>query len=666
MAIKKKRIKLDKKDYLRALLTDTAPDDIPIIFSNDGFYINAHRAKNSHTSKLNTLIKTLYLQIVEPEDISKLKSQSFPLKYRITKNDVSLRTLSLAHPRAQKNFVNFYKNYSDVITYLCSFSPFSIRAPEKVGNSIYSYNIDPLNKYKEINIDTLESELNRRHASSYFTYRGYNRIYKLFSNPQFIQLEKSYRIMWKVDVANCFDTIYSHTISWAVKNKKFIKKHTSFSNQFCQEFDTLVQRSNNNETNGIPVGSEISRIFAEIIFQDIDLQIIENLELTYQYKNGIDYEILRYVDDFLIFSNSDKDATRICSVVPDCLNKYNLYINDSKLNKYKRPFSTEKSNTISQLNVIINNFESSLFVKKKVKRNILIAKSINRKDRFIHVFIDKVKNISKNDASYSDVSSYLVSVFSRRIIFLIESADKFYHPAIQEQSKSLEFRKAICIMLELISFFYTVNATVSSSNKFAKTIIIVDRFFKNKLPHFTPFIRSLIMDNVKQLSLIQDRNNKRDGFVSFESLNVLLATSDFGENYLVHHTFFQEILNSAKEISYFEIISLLYYFKNHIQYKDLIEKTESIAMSKLDNNFDIVKDSEIAHLFLDLISCPFLSAGFRKKYLKKYFVTYAPELDDDTILEERVELLSNVYWFVKWKGADLLNILERKELKSVY
>ena len=38
MEIKKRnQVKLDKKDYLRALLTDTSPSDVPIIFSNDGF-----------------------------------------------------------------------------------------------------------------------------------------------------------------------------------------------------------------------------------------------------------------------------------------------------------------------------------------------------------------------------------------------------------------------------------------------------------------------------------------------------------------------------------------------------------------------------------------------------------------------------------------------------
>ena len=29
-----------RADYLRAVVTDTLPEEVPIIFSNDGFYIN--------------------------------------------------------------------------------------------------------------------------------------------------------------------------------------------------------------------------------------------------------------------------------------------------------------------------------------------------------------------------------------------------------------------------------------------------------------------------------------------------------------------------------------------------------------------------------------------------------------------------------------------------
>lgn len=41
----KHNIKIDKKDFLRSLLTDTSPNDVPLIFSNDGLYINLNSIK---------------------------------------------------------------------------------------------------------------------------------------------------------------------------------------------------------------------------------------------------------------------------------------------------------------------------------------------------------------------------------------------------------------------------------------------------------------------------------------------------------------------------------------------------------------------------------------------------------------------------------------------
>lgn len=222
----KKYTKIDKKDHFRAILTDTAPSDTPIIFSNDGLYINHHKSRLAGSTNFN-IIKSLYERIVSPIESTKLNiddaasaqnKQSYPLKYKIIKNETSLRTLSLIHPRSQKNYCSFYSEYGSAIISLCSQSPLTIRAPSKIGGSFYSSDSDPHNKYKEINIDTIETELNRKHASSYFAYKGFNRLYKLYNSPRYFNMEQKYASMWTLDIANCFQSIYTHTISWAIKN----------------------------------------------------------------------------------------------------------------------------------------------------------------------------------------------------------------------------------------------------------------------------------------------------------------------------------------------------------------------------------------------------------------------------------------------------------------
>ena len=62
-----KPIKLDKKDYFRALLTDTIPADVPIIFSNAGLYINSHIVKNDKDNQRTKVVKYLYELLIRPE-----------------------------------------------------------------------------------------------------------------------------------------------------------------------------------------------------------------------------------------------------------------------------------------------------------------------------------------------------------------------------------------------------------------------------------------------------------------------------------------------------------------------------------------------------------------------------------------------------------------------
>ncbi|HBW2384131.1 TPA: RNA-directed DNA polymerase, partial [Klebsiella pneumoniae] len=427
MAIKK-NVKLDKKDYLRALLCDTQPGDCPIIFSNDGLYLNLTEFENHYKeilyfSPLSSFVKKIInpafdLSIKIEEREKEKKKQSFPFGYCIVKDAFSLRYLSLIHPRSQLNYCEFYKNYSTVITLNASKSNYSIRYPRKVANSFFLYENNASEKYKGEDIETTNDELMRKYSSSYFSYGGFNRIYKLFQSKMFFDLEKRFSIMWMLDVSHCFDSIYTHSISWALKNKPYIRKHVKYSNQFGQELDTLMQRSNNNETNGIPIGSEFSRVFAELIFQRIDCSIESNLFDEYGWVNHEDYVILRYVDDFIVFCNNEANAELITKTINVKLNDFNLQLNINKLKKYSRPFCTSKTGLIIKVNELVRNLEGKLY--KRIDGDIFLNKIRSKHDLKVNM-INNIKSICvDNKVSYTDISSYLISSLSKRLILIID------------------------------------------------------------------------------------------------------------------------------------------------------------------------------------------------------------------------------------------------------
>src|SRR3546814_15117433 len=106
--------------------------------------------------------------------------------------------------------------------------------------------------------------------------------------------------------------VYSHTITWAVKDKLLAKEFKS-AYSFEAQFDKLMQRANYNETNGIVVGPEFSRVFAEIILQRVDQKVIANLAVNGLVFNR-DYEIRSYVDDFFEIGRA-MCRDRVCQYV---------------------------------------------------------------------------------------------------------------------------------------------------------------------------------------------------------------------------------------------------------------------------------------------------------------------------------------------------------------
>lgn len=675
---KSRKIKLDKKDYMRAVLTDTSPSDVPIIFSNDGFYINHYRAMKNKYSEFN-VVRSLYFNLISPcykenlnaeDKFKEQNQQSYPMKYKIIKNENSLRTLSLIHPRSQKNYCMIYREFSDAITYLCGVGVFSIRRPYKVGGSFYDVDDKISNKYKEVNIETIEENLRRKHASSFFSYSGFDRLYKFFSSARYFDLEKRFSQMWLIDVANCFDTIYTHTISWAVKHKDFVKNHVRYNNQFCQRIDTVMQRSNNNETNGVPVGAEFSRVFSEILFQDIDFKVEKALESKYEIYFGVDYEVVRYVDDYVIFAKNKDDAKRIYDEIEDNLSSYNLYLSESKIQKLERPFFTYKSRVVVGVNDVVLGLEDSLFHREENRgRNVVIPNKIRRSDKFEQNFINKIKIMMGNEGvGYSEVSPYVVGVLYKRVLRLVESYARYSKEEKEDHELSLRVRDAFLIMMRLVFFFYSVSPSVSASEKVAKSIVVIDQFLKNNLSKHLTAYRSVIMGNVEKLKFDREKNDDRNGYISLERLNIVIATSEFGENFVIPKRLLSFGNADAKDVTYFDMVCLLYCYRDYDVFNDDRKKVIEFAVDRLNSKgFDLLKDSESVYLFLDLICCPFVEKKVKKELLKRYLEKYEADVDVSCFdFDKAFDQLSQTYWFVKWKGLSLIKALERKALKRPY
>lgn len=321
--MKKKYVSNNKKQ--RVILSDILPYEIPVIFSNRYFYrflvenqISIKEEGKKFIFTYNQVIKnngvidkflTLFMA-EKPDSAGKFdncNSKTIPFKFKIAHKGNDYRELSIIHPINQMLSIEFYDEYKELIPYYASVSKFSLRAPHQIAKLGY-YNDHYHRLIGKINNDSSNIEMQNQeeeHLKSFFTYRKYSNIYKFFESPEYHDCEKRFNYLYQFDIQKCFDSIYTHTLAWALLNKQAVKDNLGKEKPtLAGKFDKLMQDMNYGETNGILIGSETSRIFAELLLQKIDKQVLESLNndgITYKK----DYEIFRYVDDYFVFYTSD-------------------------------------------------------------------------------------------------------------------------------------------------------------------------------------------------------------------------------------------------------------------------------------------------------------------------------------------------------------------------
>jgi len=346
---KKQKIRYQKE---RAVLSDVLPYEVPIIFSNRYFYrflLDNKVEIEDKTIKFNTdnngienIIELVFNVVNSNKLFTKLKKlqwsnepteltlkdfqhqldefikksnenwkfnheRNIPFTFKIAHKENDYRALSIIHPLNQLSVISFYDEYKESIKYYANQSQFSIRKPHKLAK--HRYVNDYLQKLSKKEKDDKSAKIelaykNEEHLKSFFAYERHSNIHGFFESYEYHRSEKKFNKLYKFDINKCFDSIYTHTIAWALLNKEIVKDNLNdnvLGATFAGKFDRLMQNMNYGETNGILIGSEVSRIFAEILLQKIDDNVQKSL-FSNGIKHKIDYQVFRYVDDYFLLS----------------------------------------------------------------------------------------------------------------------------------------------------------------------------------------------------------------------------------------------------------------------------------------------------------------------------------------------------------------------------
>jgi hypothetical protein len=509
-----------------------------------------------------------------------------------------------------------------------------------------------------------------QYSPSFFAYKGYDRVYKFYDSMEFCNLEKQFKLLWQMDVSKCFDSIYTHTISWAAKSKEFMKENVKVKSAFGPEFDKVMQYANKGETNGIVIGPEASRIFAEILFQAIDRNAVGMLEAApMSMCHGRDYAIRRYVDDIFVFTNSEDDAKDVYQIYSDALAQYNMRFNSQKTQKFSRPFITKRTRAVREASRRADAFIKS-FCTSDAESDTLVPGNIKRPSHLAQSFIASCREMcSRESTGYDEITSYLISLLGERIKKIVNID---LTPKTDEEK--LQYCRAFAVILDVLFFLYSVAPAVNSSYRVSTAMILAIRFAEKHLGDYALVVKQLIYDLTETLMSSKNISKSHaEGVVCLEAINIVLAASELGGGYLlpenkVCELFVHNARNSgtAKTYSYFEIISCLYYIKDYREYSDLRCKIVSEIREHLKSIKDLDKNAERVMLFLDVLACPYVEQSVRESFLQKYVKQSGQQPLARNDLDAFFAMSKQQYWFVKWENVDLLNSLQKRELRKAY
>lgn len=617
----------------RVLLSDVLPYETPITFSNRHFY--NYVLKRKKAKRNSNFRKNHCKAFSEIENILfNVDNETIPFSFNISHKKNDYRELNIIHPKNQLRVCDFYDKFNQLIIFFCNKSEFSIRKPSKVADFFFFDDLlHKKNKDGELIYSKIEQDENEyENLKSYFSYHKYSNIHRFYESYTFHRAEKKYKKLLKIDISKCFDNIYTHTISWAVLNKTIVKDNIDLSRKtFPGEFDYLLQSLNKNETNGIIIGPEFSRIFAEIILQEIDYRLLQALKKEDEYGikliHRIDYEIYRYVDDCFVFYNSENDVARILKELKLILKEYRLYINENKSITYGKPIITEISLAKQKISDLFNN-HLILKVNKTKKGKVAetlksIEKfhdSLNEEAKTEYHFVDDIINylkaytnnsidfvaenpdekidsiyfsssniitrfktvIKESNIEYKDIMNYSLAILDKKTKKLLKriSADE----KKEDLTNIRQYEKGLLQILDIAFFLFSVTPRVNFTIKLSLILEkIISFLIKNKTNNYKePFpihIKHHIFKKISdEISLVLERHKSQND-TEIETLYLLVVLSQLGREYRLNPktlcSYFNIIISTDKSLSrskplnYFSITVLLFYVRDIKAYEGI-------------------------------------------------------------------------------------------------
>ena len=225
---------------------------------------------------------------------------------------------------------------------------------------------------------------------------------------QTIELASEFRYMAITDITNCYSSLYTHSVDWAIEGKTESKRLRNKSNTLGHKLDHIIQTLQYGQTNGLPEGNKVSEFLAEFVLADIDKKLGEILKEL----RVVDYKILRYRDDYHIFSNNKDNLLIILNNLTKVLQEYGMRLNKEKT-KITDNILDDTLKKDKEFQILYD-----IKISRSIQKDIFVVWKFNELfpdcgrvsillDEFYNKHIEKLKTVPKN---YDQILAYVVDM----------------------------------------------------------------------------------------------------------------------------------------------------------------------------------------------------------------------------------------------------------------
>lgn len=338
-----------------------------------------------------------------------------------------------------------------------------------------------------------------------------------------------------IDISNFYNNIYTHTISWNLKN---IENKKIFEN-----LDILTRTMNFNETKGILIGPYTSSLFAEIILSKVDRAMAK-------YCKEYDVSYIRYSDDYDFYCDSKETLENIIKKsISENLSIYKLDLNIEKMKLEEFPFislntvhnkdiflfferikNSDYKNSLEFIESIMKGMKDSLKIKYSncnyflkllipaFKKGEIPQEYIN--DETSEILLDFLINMMfKNNLISANVSKLIITIISKTNINKLKLISKWINKCYKRDSHLKEITDIWLLYLILnldVNDQVIDDYALKMLDKGDIEMVLALEYFhhNNKLVTYKEIIKEKLDEIKKELKERYDTNWIQGGYYS--------------------------------------------------------------------------------------------------------------------------------------------------------